>query len=51
MENHINGFMSSKTYEELLRKHCGILEINLKFPVRDRKSLGLVYTPGVAAPC
>ena len=52
----INGtyaheFITSHSYEEILRKHCGLMGINLKFPVRDKKSLGLVYTPGVAAPC
>lgn len=38
-------------YEEILRKHNGILELSLKFPVRDIFALSLVYTPGVAAPC
>ncbi len=38
-------------YEDILRKNTGILEVSLKFPVRDLFALSLVYTPGVAAPC
>ncbi len=62
-QNHIqkiqNKFQTSiinqnsvfEVYEEILRKNRGILELSLKFPVRDIFALSLVYTPGVAAPC
>ena len=32
-------------------KHRGLLEIELKLPVRDKETLSIVYTPGVAKPC
>lgn len=38
-------------YLDILRKNKGLLELNLKFPVRDINALSMVYTPGVAAPC
>jgi len=47
----INSDCLFEIYEEILRKHSGIFEVNLKFPVRDIFALNLVYTPGVAAPC
>lgn len=41
-------------YDESLELHKrlkGKLEVKSKEPVQDRKTLSLVYTPGVAAPC
>lgn len=46
-----NSSNSLNSYIRLLRKHKGLLEVDLKFPVRDNNALQLVYTPGVAAPC
>lgn len=43
--------ISQKDYESILRKHLGILDVGIKMPVRDKKALALVYTPGVAASC
>ncbi|MFN8614472.1 MAG: malic enzyme-like NAD(P)-binding protein [Vampirovibrionales bacterium] len=33
------------------REHRGLIGIRPKLPVRDTKTLSLVYTPGVARPC
>jgi malate dehydrogenase (oxaloacetate-decarboxylating) len=34
------------------RRRCrGVIGVESKIPVRDRSTLSLVYTPGVAAPC
>jgi hypothetical protein len=44
-------YTSSKSYEELLRSHGGLLSVNCKMPVKDRNALGLVYTPGVGSCC
>ena len=33
------------------RKNRGLIGINPKVPVRDRQTLSVVYTPGVAQPC
>jgi malic enzyme len=41
----------NKDYENLLREHMGLFSINIKLPVKDVKTLALVYTPGVAANC
>lgn len=38
-------------YETLLRENLGFFQMKIKFPVRDTKTLALVYTPGVAASC
>src|SRR3989344_7002493 len=43
-----------KTYEESLKlheEHRGKLETKSKIPLRDKKDLSLVYTPGVAQVC
>ena len=42
---------SELNYEEMLRKHMGMMSINSKTPVRDKGGLALVYTPGVGASC
>jgi malate dehydrogenase (oxaloacetate-decarboxylating) len=39
------------SYEDLLREHMGLFKMKIKMPVRDTKTLALVYTPGVAASC
>ncbi len=52
MESTSTSFKFTPTYyEKLLRDNVGLLEMQIKMPVRDTKSLGLVYTPGVAANC
>ena len=46
--------VSSRVLEEALqyRKECqGLIGVESSIPVRDRWTLSLVYTPGVAAPC
>jgi len=46
--------VSSRVLEEALqyRKECqGVIGVESSIPVRDRWTLSLVYTPGVAAPC
>ena len=39
------------SYENVLRKTHGLLDINIKVSVRDRECLSMVYTPGVAIAC
>ena len=46
-----NIFKDKDVYLNLCRKYQGLFEIKVKFPVVDKKSLALVYTPGVAASC
>ena len=36
---------------EYRRRHRGLIGVESKVPVKDRGTLSLVYTPGVAAPC
>ena len=33
------------------RRHRGLIGVESKMPVKDRATLSLVYTPGVAEPC
>ena len=39
------------SYENILRKKKGLLDIKIKVSVRDSECLSMVYTPGVATPC
>lgn len=39
------------SYENILRKNMGLLDIKIKVSIRDTECLSLVYTPGVATPC
>lgn len=39
------------SYENMLRKNRGLLNIKVKVEVRDSEALSVVYTPGVAQPC
>jgi len=36
---------------EYRRRHRGLIGVESKVPVKDRRTLSLVYTPGVAEPC
>ncbi|HSD52067.1 MAG TPA: NAD-dependent malic enzyme, partial [Candidatus Methylomirabilis sp.] len=36
---------------EYRRRHRGLIGVESKVPVKDRPTLSLVYTPGVAEPC
>jgi malate dehydrogenase (oxaloacetate-decarboxylating) len=36
---------------EYRRRHHGLIGVESKVPVKDRRTLSLVYTPGVAEPC
>ena len=36
---------------EYRRRHHGLIGVESKVPVKDRATLSLVYTPGVAEPC
>lgn len=45
-------FLSDESlYFDLMKKYKGLFQVKVKFPVIDKKSLALVYTPGVAASC
>jgi malic enzyme len=46
-----NSQNNKEDYLKLLQTHMGIFSLVQKFPVRDRNSLSLVYTPGVGASC
>lgn len=46
-----NNFNSKVYYEQLLRKHMGLITVFSKIPVRDKNALSLVYTPGVGSSC
>lgn len=39
------------SYENILRKNMGLLDIKIKVSIRDTECLSMVYTPGVATPC
>jgi malic enzyme len=39
------------SYENVLKKNRGLLNIKVKVEVRDTEALSVVYTPGVAQPC
>ncbi|MCQ2815707.1 MAG: hypothetical protein MJ252_00425 [archaeon] len=39
------------SYENILKKNRGLIDIKIKVDIRDSECLSLVYTPGVATPC
>ena len=39
------------SYENILKKNRGLIDIRVKVDIRDSECLSLVYTPGVATPC
>lgn len=39
------------SYEKVLKKNRGLLNIKVKVEVRDTEALSIVYTPGVGQPC
>ncbi|MBI3079181.1 MAG: NADP-dependent malic enzyme [Deltaproteobacteria bacterium] len=43
--------MAVQSLIDYRRAQCGLLAVGSKIPIRDRRILSLVYTPGVAAPC
>lgn len=51
MESFTNENFNSESYEQLLRKNLGLITTKSKIPVRDRKALSFVYTPGVGTCC
>jgi hypothetical protein len=51
MENLTNEYFNTYSYEKLLRKNLGLITTKSKIPVRDRKALSFVYTPGVGSCC
>jgi hypothetical protein len=51
MECNKNGDLENLTYEKLLRKNYGLISTKPKIPIKDRKALSFVYTPGVGSCC
>jgi malate dehydrogenase (oxaloacetate-decarboxylating) len=43
--------MAIESLIDYRRVHRGLLAMEAKVPIRDKTTLSLVYTPGVAAPC
>jgi len=51
MEYKKNGNLENIAYEKLLRKNNGLISTKPKIPIKDRKALSFVYTPGVGSCC
>lgn len=51
MEKEKVDLITGEDFENLLWREQGLLTVSCKLPVKDRRALSLVYTPGVGSCC